>query len=524
MTAVDEGDEGMATSCCDTRELPRLEAVEIDGHDAGKEEPLRKRSTPRSVLAYPGKGSGSGSGSGRQASLRRRLGSAWARNWGSVWRRSPKTHSISRSFVLDGLRALAVLWVIAFHVMVMVVTDGLSPLVSRLVSFWPAQIAFNGDMGVDVFFTLSGYLIGRILLKEMVAGFQRGVRGTLASLCTFYVRRWLRIFPMLVTAIVLTIAANEISLAVNGGKNFSQFDFVSGNKCTDFGEVWPMLLFVNNYVGDFQCLVQTWSVAVEVQMYLVSPLIIWLVFSFKARRPRRFCYAALFFLSGINIATNAYMLYVTQKGELFHFIPQTKVDGNGILPLSYVATWTRYSPYVSGVTVSLMQWEEVEIRLPRAALCTLDVLTLLVLGSLLFLGAGTNYLTYQTSPALAQVLALGGRWIFGWGIAYFIFMCNRGRLRAFNAILSVSFWYPIAVLSYGAYLLHLIWTTFVKGVDDFRAISPLKSIWVSWSVFNWDFTVCVLFSFLSALITYLLVEKPLMNVRPTVRFASQPAA
>ena len=283
---------------------------------------------------------------------------SWRTNFQSVWDRDSTRLSISRSYVLDGLRAFAVLWVISFHVMTMIVADGLTPLISRLVTFWPAQIVFNGDMGVDVFFTLSGYLIGRILLKDLVRGHEHGLRGTIASILTFYLRRFVRIYPVLIAAIVITICSNQISLAVDDGKGFAVFPFASGVECTNFSEIWPMLLFVNNYFGSFYCMVQTWSVAVEVQMYILSPLIIWMAFSFKRNRPRRFGYAMLFLLSCANIGFNAIYLFYVQKGKLFFFIPHQTVDDRGMLPMGYVATWTRYSPYISGMTVAIWRWEK----------------------------------------------------------------------------------------------------------------------------------------------------------------------
>ena len=216
-------------------------------------------------------------------------------------------------------------------------------------------------------------------------------------------------------------------------------------------------------------------------------------------------------------------MYGTDGGKLFFFIPHTCENcGSKLLPMWYVATWCRYSPYVSGLTVALMESESKERPLPCTwYLKAADILVSLIIGSLLFLGCGTNYLTYQTSEVLAQVLTLGGRWIFGWSVAYLIFNCNRGRMQIVNAILSIKFWYPFAVLSYGAYLLHMIWVIFVKGVDPFRAIYPLQSVWVSFAVFNWDFTVTVVLTFASATLTYLLVEKPFINLRPTIQLHNQ---
>src|SRR5215468_10645845 len=76
---------------------------------------------------------------------------------------------------IDGLRAIAVLAVIAFHV--------------RFSAF-P-----GGYVGVDVFFVISGYLISSIILEEIGAG--------RFSLLGFYERRIRRIFPALAALLLL---------------------------------------------------------------------------------------------------------------------------------------------------------------------------------------------------------------------------------------------------------------------------------------------------------------------------------
>jgi peptidoglycan/LPS O-acetylase OafA/YrhL len=73
----------------------------------------------------------------------------------------------------DGLRAVAVLLVIGYHA-------GLSPV-------------RRGGVGVDVFFTLSGFLITTVLLEEYV-------RRRTFSLRRFYFRRVLRLYPALLFA------------------------------------------------------------------------------------------------------------------------------------------------------------------------------------------------------------------------------------------------------------------------------------------------------------------------------------
>ena len=105
---------------------------------------------------------GASGGDGR-ASMRvwAALAGAWnlRRNAASIFDRKSSRLSIKRSHALDGLRALSVLWVTAFHVMTTVIVEGLMPMISNLITFWPAQVVFNGEMGVDVFFALSGYVV-----------------------------------------------------------------------------------------------------------------------------------------------------------------------------------------------------------------------------------------------------------------------------------------------------------------------------------------------------------------------------
>ena len=77
---------------------------------------------------------------------------------------------------IDGLRAFAVLSVVGFHVA-------------------PSYLK-GGFLGVDVFFVISGFLITKILIREMACN--------TFSLVNFYQRRIIRIFPALLTVFCLS--------------------------------------------------------------------------------------------------------------------------------------------------------------------------------------------------------------------------------------------------------------------------------------------------------------------------------
>ena len=145
---------------------------------------------------------------------------------------------------IDGLRAIAVLVVIMFHVGI----PGFS----------------GGFVGVDVFFVISGFLITTIILNEIKEG--------KFSIARFYERRIRRIFPALFPVIIFTFLVG-----------FYLFDFVSFK---ELGEsIIGTTLFYSNILFWLQAgyfdvtsirkpLLHTWSLAVEEQFYIFFPLLL----------------------------------------------------------------------------------------------------------------------------------------------------------------------------------------------------------------------------------------------------------
>lgn len=101
------------------------------------------------------------------------------------------TQSAPRSAGLDTLRSLAILSVMMFHVYAF---HGVGALPSTL-----EFAARMGWMGVDLFFVLSGYLIGSQLLRPYL-------RGERARLWTFYRNRAFRVLPAYCTVLALYLA------------------------------------------------------------------------------------------------------------------------------------------------------------------------------------------------------------------------------------------------------------------------------------------------------------------------------
>ena len=157
---------------------------------------------------------------------------------------------------LDGLRTLAVVAVVLYH----------------LNLTW----AQGGLLGVTVFFVLSGYLITRLLINEV------SKTGRI-DLKSFWIRRIRRLFPAVVTVVVVTCALCTI------------FNHVMLTKMRP--DILPSLLFFNNWwqiaqdvsyfnaLGDPSPLTHFWSLAIEEQFYLVWPPLLLAMVSMHMSKP-----------------------------------------------------------------------------------------------------------------------------------------------------------------------------------------------------------------------------------------------
>jgi peptidoglycan/LPS O-acetylase OafA/YrhL len=144
---------------------------------------------------------------------------------------------------IDGLRAIAVLAVVAFHL-----------------HFKPLS---GGYVGVDVFFVISGYLIGAAVLRQMRAGTY--------SLGGFYVRRLRRLAPALAA---MLLAATVAVCAV--GLPRATYEFGQSLMATTLFASNFWFLSNTDYfhtAAKYTPLIHTWSLAVEEQFYLLFPLL-----------------------------------------------------------------------------------------------------------------------------------------------------------------------------------------------------------------------------------------------------------
>ena len=159
--------------------------------------------------------------------------------------------SLKRNYGLDVLRTAAILLVIFCHGTVLLPDF----LVSRLLAKW------TGYVGVELFFVLSGYLIGTILLKLLT---EESVGAPFSSLIGgFWIRRWFRTLPNYYLFLLI-----QIALVVSDASGWSHWWHYLGSywRYFWFGQnlFWPM--------GDLMAV--SWSLTIEEWFYLSFPLLI----------------------------------------------------------------------------------------------------------------------------------------------------------------------------------------------------------------------------------------------------------
>lgn len=186
---------------------------------------------------------------------------------------------------LDGLRAIAVLLVLMFHL-------GLG--------------IPGGYIGVDVFFVLSGFLITGILKREIEQG--------TFTFTEFYIRRARRILPSLLVVLLMTSIVALVALLPTDLERYAK-------------SVVAALLSVSNYWfwsqggyfgpdSKMAPLLHTWSLAVEEQFYILLPIA--LIVSY--RLVARFLARTLLFVCACTFFASAWFVS-TRTPEVFYFTP-----------------------------------------------------------------------------------------------------------------------------------------------------------------------------------------------------------
>lgn len=354
---------------------------------------------------------------------------------------------------LDGIRALAIMLVLVWHYLcIQIFPEPGTPL-----SFAKDALATTWS-GVDLFFVLSGFLIGGVLLDN---------RGAKDVWHTFFMRRACRIFPAYFAVVGAFIVVVLLDVSAN--------DWLTGEPMP----LWSYATFTQNFfmaVRDgygAQWVGVTWSLAVEEQFYLVIPFILLFL-------PKRF--------SGIILI----LLVVAAPVFRAHM---ERLD-------AYLLPFSRADSLLSGVLCAMLVRHAVwigHIKLWRTVLFA----PMVVFGA---------WVAHETAVAPRPGLVWNHVALAGF-FACFILLAMAWRDTGLTALLRSSPMRWLGARSYAIYLLHQLVSGSIHG--EFFGRPPVMTDALSAGAT----VLSLLLTFALAELSYRLIERPFLRLAQRFRYA-----
>ncbi len=298
---------------------------------------------------------------------------------------------------VEGLRAIAILLVVLFHVGI--------------------PQARGGFIGVDVFFVISGFVITGLLLRQQASG---GLR-----FLAFYARRAWRILPMallviVVSTIAVAVVANH-SIAVEAASDGRWSALSLAN--FHFLHLTPTIINTRP-ASPFQ---QYWSLAVEEQFYLVYPAVILAFLAVPGRWPMRRRLAVG--ISAITIVSFADSVVSSHLGELgAYYLPFGRAWELGVGAL--LAIGTGAAERINRTAATVITWLGLAVILVAAWTVSLQraaypgwIAAVPVLGAAMVI-AGGSAVPPQGAEALLKLAPFRkvGQWSYSWYLWHWPFL------------------------------------------------------------------------------------------------------
>jgi peptidoglycan/LPS O-acetylase OafA/YrhL len=392
----------------------------------------------------------------------------WRRAGGDLWRRPP-----GHFWALDGMRGFASVIIHVYHcAMFTALFAAQAPHQPELA--WTRFVLNGFWTGIDIFYVLSGFLIGRILILELATdGFIHYRK--------FLTRRTFRIFPayyLMITLSLLVLSRIRVGL----------FPFLFGTN--DWGILqqrsWSNYVYVSNYLypgSEANIMSWGWSLCVEEHFYLVLPPLLWIIFRYCRGSLRAGLLSACVVLPLVGRAVQ----YARDPSIVllngFYYYSHNRFDEIfiGVLIAYFYAVHTdamrqwvhrfRHVLWVAGVACGAVVW---------------------AVGGLQKGGAFPVIWQFFLMALASGLLLMNG-----------LFLRNRAT-RFFEH----PFWYPLSRVSYGSYLIH----PFVLFTVLSAYHAHTGTVRMGLGVFLAFCTLVIAISTVLAATMFMLLERPMLDL------------
>ncbi|XP_050513299.1 nose resistant to fluoxetine protein 6-like [Diabrotica virgifera virgifera] len=386
-----------------------------------------------------------------------------------------------------GIKVITMLWVCLGHRVFLNFVSGVSNLL-QMHSEWKHELftAFivSGSFAVDTFLMLSGLLISfGIMSVYYIYDYKK------FPIIPFYIYRLLRLWPGLIALILFYVSFY---------KNISEgplWPLMAGNMVRSCNRAWfPTLFFFNNYIPfGFQCVDQAWYLAVDSQLFFLSPIII----IGLLRNPFKTCLTCI----GVCILSGIYTFCITLNYHLGSSFFEFNLHFQQHI---YMSTIVRLPAWFIGIIFGYIIFEYRNTKIPKAARLFAWTLVFTIISGVILV-----HLVFMRSDEYnalnSAVFNACVRQLWALAIALTVLLCRTDREGLINNFLSLPIFQRLVRISYSVFLTHLAVICYFIGSKKqstyFRNISNVH-----------DFAGDLCFVLIVASIWCILFESPFIAI------------
>lgn len=393
--------------------------------------------------------------------------------------------------LINGLRFFSFIWILVFHTLYIYGLKHTKEEFFTITDEAPFYLwwIWNADKAVDLFFVISGFLIGVILFKEIAK------TGDI-KLKRFYFRRYLRLTPLYAVILLLYWLA----------------------EAPNHEWVWTNLFYLNNFLPMEKMAMQwTWTLAVEEQFYLLLPLLLLFIHRLSGQPFIRILFSLLILSFLIRFGVLYY--YDEMWNASYRELLIDDVVHRFFYPKLYDNLITRYGPFVCGVMASyaycyhnkaLYSW----LTATRYRSLIVNVFALFVVAFFAFFPILQS--AYEQPSAGLKMYLIFHRTLFSAGVAWFMLavFLNLNQFTLLAKFFSLKIWQPFSQLTYSMYLFHfMVILALIKTIELNLQTIGLSGGALVWSTIFVTAIVSLLVTIVIGVLCWLLIEKPFLNMR-----------
>ncbi|XP_044727164.1 uncharacterized protein LOC123290876 [Chrysoperla carnea] len=339
---------------------------------------------------------------------------------------------------LNGVRFLSMLWIIYGHEHM----STFSNLVVNTIDIpsWSRKFfstfTLGSSVSVDSFFLLSGCLLMYSFLKSQAKKVSFNVP-------LFYLHRYIRLTPSYAATIIFLVTLYR---QMGSGPNWDPEN--SNEPCRK--NWWAALLYIQNYVEGQACVMQSWYLQIDMQLYILSPLLLIPIAKWPKITP--------YILSSLVLVFVLIPAYVA-----WHYKLSASMFGGGgggganQMDVYYGQTYTRAGPWILGLLLGYILYK-CKTERPKLDRIAVTLLWIVSCGAMLYTVLGIypeNQPGYEYDRVFNSIFVGAHRVVWSAGLSWIIFACIQGYGGPVNWILSLPMFQVLAKLTYSMYLTHI---------------------------------------------------------------------